>query len=81
MLTLYLTICHQQVKSFYDTELKSIPSRQGKVPEFPRWFVRCVQRWLHQQYQKEGMFFLDNAWDDDQNRLKVGVVGIGITSS
>ncbi len=48
-----------------------IPSRQGKVPEFPRWFVRCVQRWLNQQYQKEGMFFLDNAWDDDNNRLKV----------
>ena len=48
-----------------------IASREGKVPEYPRWFVRPVQRWLHQQYQKEGMFFLDNAWDDDKNRLKV----------
>ncbi len=60
-----------QIKNFYDVELKSIAGRQDKVPEYPRWFVEPVQRWLKVKYQKEGMFFLDNAWEDDKNREKV----------
>ena len=69
-----------QIKSFYDSEVGPISIRQGRVPEYPRWFVKCVQRWLL-KYQKDGMFFVDNAWDDDKTSLNVSFhcqQGVGV---
>ena len=43
---------------------------RGQIPEFPRWFLPCVRRWL-EVYQKEAMSFVDNAWDDDRDNLEV----------
>ena len=54
-----------QVKSFYEAEVKNIKRRAGEVPEYPRWFVPCVKKWL-QQFQRKAVDFVDNAWEDDK---------------
>ena len=54
-----------QVKSFYEAEIKNIKGRVTQVPEYPRWFVPCVKKWL-QHFQRKAVDFVDNAWEDDK---------------
>ena len=59
------------MKNFYDSEIdEQVPIRKDVVPEYPRWFVPCVNRWL-EEFQKDGIFFINNAWEDDKNTLHV----------
>lgn len=59
-----------QVKGFYDAEIKNIKGRVSEIPEYPRWFVPCVKKWL-QQFQRKAVDFVDNAWEDDKDTLGV----------
>ena len=59
-----------QVKSFYEAEIKNIKGRVTQIPEYPRWFVPCVKKWL-QHFQRKAVDFVDNAWEDD--KLTFGV--------
>ena len=59
-----------QVKVFYESTVRDLPSMRGQIPEYPRWFLPCTRRWL-QVYQKEAISFVDNAWDDDRDNLQV----------
>ena len=58
------------MKSFYEAEVKNIRYKPSKVPEYPRWFVPCVKKWL-QQFQRKAIDFVDNAWEDDKVTLGV----------
>ena len=58
---------------------------RSQIPDYPRWFLPCVQRWL-EVYQKEAMSFVDNAWDDDRDNLQVRrmpspIVPVGVFTS
>ena len=51
-----------------------------QIPEYPRWFVPCVKKWL-QQFQRKAVEFVDNAWEDDKVTFGVRELEIIIVSA
>ena len=61
------------MKGFYETEVRRVPSYKDVIPEFPHWFIPCGKVWLL-RYQKDGISFVDNAWEDDKNTFHVRLI-------